>query len=144
MTRTVTPPPLYDRMIDDEGKPTMAWTLFFNSIYLGDQGSSWTPVATSLGATGTPTLTGTYYRISSKLVYFNILITPGTDTTSTAGTTYITGLPFDISTNGFCTAQSLNLGGQTGMVVASNDRIYPPSWTAISVPVTITGVVEVL
>jgi hypothetical protein len=144
MTRTVTPPPLYDRMIDDEGKPTMAWTLFFNSIYLGDQGTEWTPVATSLGSTGTPTLTGTYYRISSKLVYFNIVVTPATDTTSTAGTTYFTGLPFDISANGFCTAQSLNLGGQTGMVVASNDRIYPPAWTTISVPVTITGVVEVL
>lgn len=140
--RVINAPPTYTQMVDKDGKVTIPWALFFEQIYKGDQGNSWTPLATDLTVTGTPTFTGTYYQISSKLVFFHLKITPATDTSSVAGTTYFTGLPFTIAADGFCTAQSSNLGDPTGMVVASNQRIYTPAWTSISVPVTVTGVVE--
>lgn len=137
----LSPPPIYDPISDDDGKVSKSWALFFNSIYNGDQGTAWTPVATSLGTTGTPVLTGIIYQVSKKLSVFRILITPATNTTSTAGTTYFTGLPVTVLANGFCTAQSSNLGDPTGEVTTAG-RIYTPAWTNITVPVTVTGLIE--
>lgn len=140
--RVVNPPPTYEKIADADGNVTSAWLQFFDQVYGGDQGRAWTPTANSLGSVGTPVLTGTIYQISKKLVFFNLLITPGTNTTSTAGTTYFTGLPVIPFANGFCTAQSSNLGDPTGEVLASSGRIYTPAWSAITVPVTVTGVIE--
>ena len=141
-TPLFSPPPTYTQIVDSNGKVTMPWLLFFDQLYNGDNGISWTPVATSLGSVGTPTLTGKLYRISSKLKFFNIVITPATNTSSVAGTTYFTGLPITVNVDGFCTAQSSTLGDPTGIVVASSGRIYTPTWTNITVPVTVTGVIE--
>lgn len=141
-SRIINPPPTYEKLVDENGNITVAWSLFFEQLFNGDQGNSWTPVATSLGQTGTPTLSGTLYRISQKLYYFDLLITPATNTSSVAGTTYFTGLPLTGISNGFCTAQSSNLGDPTGMYVAASGRIYTPAWTNITVPVTVSGVIK--
>jgi hypothetical protein len=136
------PPPIQEQLTDDQQALTMPWILFFNQNFTGDLGTSWTPTFTSLTETGTPTITGRYYQISQALCYFNVTITPATDTTATAGTTYINNFPLTASSNGICFAVSGNLGSNSGMVVASNNRIYVPAWTAVTVPLTIIGIVE--
>jgi len=139
-----TAPPLYEPVVDQGRVATPAWTLFFNSIFTGDTGTEWTPTFQNLGATGTPTLTGKYYKISSNLVYFRIDITPATNTTSTAGTTYVDNFPLTMRGDGFnlSIAPTSGTGGTIGANVASSNRIYTPSWTNLTIPVIILGMVE--
>ena len=116
--------------------------LFFNSIYDGDSGTTWEPSFTGLTTTGTPTITGKYFRISGKLIYFNVVITPATNTSSVAGTTYINNFPLTIAADGACHAVAGNTGSTAGMAVASTNRIYTPDWTLVTNPVTVTGFLE--
>lgn len=129
-------------MIDRGGNATLPWILFFNNIWNGDTGQDWTPTFISMGSTGTPTYTGRIYRIGQRLAYFTITVTPATDTTSTAGTTYCDNFPMTLSANGTCLAASGVVGSSGGMCLASSNRIYVPGWTAITIPVTIAGLVE--
>ena len=129
-------------MIDNQGKPTLPWILFFNQLFTGDTGQSWTPSFTSLTSTGTPTFAGKFYKISSELVYFTAVVTPATNTTATAGVTYINNPPVSINRDGACLAAAANLGGLSGMCVASSNRIYVPGWSAVTVPVTVSGLME--
>lgn len=139
----VSPPPTYNPLIEDQsGNASLRWILFFNSIYTGDTGTDWTPTFTNLTTVGTPTITGRYFRISQNLVYFSVVITPATSTTATAGTTYIDNFPLDITTDGACLAVSGGAGTPAGQCVASNNRIYVPAWSAVTVPLTIIGLVE--
>jgi hypothetical protein len=48
-------------------------------------------------------------------------------------------VPFN---NGVCMSISNNLGGALGMVNASNNRIYVPTWTNVTTPVNVIGIVE--
>lgn len=139
---TLEAPPLRYNMTDDGGNIELPWLSFFNQTYNGDAGNAWTPNFVSLGTTGTPTITGRYYRLSRFVLYFNILITPGTNTSSTAGTTYCDNLPIVPYNNGVCMSASNNLGGALGMVNASNNRIYTPGWTNVTTPVNVIGIVE--
>ncbi len=136
------PPPILNPLVDEKGVATLPWILYFNQLFIGDAGASWTPTFTSLAITGTPTITGRYYKLSQALCYFSVTITPATDTTATAGTTYIDNFPLTASANGICFAVSGNLGTVSGMVVASNNRIYVPAWSAVTVPLTVVGMVE--
>lgn len=136
------PPPLYSPLIDDEeGKPTLPWTIFLNQLYEGDTGESWTPTFTGLTETGTPTITGRYYRLG-RIVKFFITIVPDTDTTAVAGTTYVNNFPLVFAGDGVVFAVSGNLGDGPGHIVASNNRIYTPAWTAVTVPLTLVGEAE--
>lgn len=137
----VQPPPIYELLTDEIGKARTPWTLFFNQTYNGDAGQSWEPTFQNLTATGTPLITGRYYRISNYLKYFTITITPATDTSAVAGTTYCDNLPVTPSGVGFCVAVGGALGIGTG-IVQDNGRIYVPSWSGATVPVTILGLVE--
>lgn len=140
----VSPAPIYDQVIDEEGKANLSWILFFNSLYEGDTGTEWTPTFTSLTEVGgSATITGRYYRVGRRLCYFRVLITPVTNTSATAGTTYINNFPITFSNDGFCVAMTANTGSNAGHVVASNNRIYVPSWTTITTPITVVGVAEV-
>jgi hypothetical protein len=136
------PPPIQEPMIEQEGTCRLAWALFFNSLFTGDTGTAWTPTFTSLTTVGTPTITGAYYRISQGLYYFRVTITPATSTTSTAGTTYINNFPLTLQSDGACLAVSGNLGTAAGHCVASNNRIYVPAWSAVTVSLSIVGLVE--
>jgi hypothetical protein len=138
-----TPPPSGDQVVDKDGFMSLSWLLFNNGIYEGDTGTDWTPAFTSLTQTGTPTITGRYYRVLRRLCFFRVLIVPGTDTTSTAGTTYINNFPLTFTSDGVCFAVSGNLGATPGHIVASNNRIYVPAWTAVTVPLTVIGIGEV-
>ena len=139
---SIQPPPIYEILSGEDGKPKLPWIVFFNSVYNGDAGLNWTPNFESLGVSGTPTITGRYYRLSQYLVFFRVTVIPDTNTTSTAGTTYIDNFPLVFSADGACIAVSGNLGATPGHIVASNNRIYTPGWTAATVPVTVLGIGE--
>jgi len=139
----VQPPPIQDMLIDDNKLPNLSWIMFFNNIFQGDTGTNWNPAFTSLTSVGSPTITGRYYQISRNLCYFSIMITPATNTSSVASTTYVNNFPLDVINDGICLAVSSSLsfaGG--GYVTASNNRIYTPAWTTVTVPVLIAGIVE--
>ncbi len=140
---SITPPPIYERLNDSAGKSTIPWVLFFNNIFEGDTGEEWVPQFTDLTVSGTPTITGRYYRLSRRIVFFRVTITPATSTTSVAGTTYINNFPVSFSSDGICFAVTGGLGSPSGHVVASNNRIFVPTWTGVTVPVTVVGLAEV-
>jgi len=138
---TVQPPPIYENLQDEIGKAKTPWALFFNQIYNGDSGTNWNPTFTSLGTTGSPTITGRYFRLSEALKVFNITIDPATDTSSTAGTTYCDNFPLTVNNTGFCVAVGGAVGVGTGIVTTAG-RIYTPEWTDVTVPVNVIGLVE--
>ncbi len=139
---SIEPPPTRNPLTEKDGELTMPWLLYFNQLFNGDTGTNWTPTFTSLTISGTPIITGRYYRISQFLCYFNILVTPATNTSAIAGTTYVDNFPLDAYSNGFCVTVSNNLGGGLGMVEATNNRIYVPTWTTVTTPINVIGVVE--
>lgn len=140
---SVKPFPTYAQIVDENGKATIPALLFFDQIFRGDAGQDWTPVATNLTVAGAaPTITGRVYQLSRYLSVFTINIIPGTSTTSTAGSTYFSGYPLTMSGDGACIAVSGLLGGGTGMADHASQRIYVPSWTAVTVSLTIIGIVE--
>ncbi len=139
---SISPPPIQQALVDEQGTPTLPWVMFFNETYLGDTGTAWNPNFVNLSTTGTPTITGRYYKLSSSLVYFSVLITPATDTSSTAGTTYIDNFPLNVRGDGICFAVSGGLGTNSGHVIASSKRIYTPTWTSVTVPLTVIGMME--
>lgn len=139
---SVQPPPIYQAMVGPDGKVTLPWILFFSQEFSGDSGTAWTPTFSGLTETGTPTFTGFIYKISSSLVYFRATITPATNTSSVAGTTYISNFPLTIKNDGACFAVANNTGDNAGMAASATQRIYTPVWTTVSSPVTITGILE--
>lgn len=140
----IDPPPIYDPITppQGDGKLSLRWVQFMNSLFNGDTGTAWIPTFTSLTVSGAPTITGVYYRIGRTLVYFAVTITPATSTTSTAGTTYINNFPLTLTGNGACLAVSGLLGSSAGMCDKATNRIYVPAWSAVTVPLTIVGLVE--
>lgn len=139
---SIEPPPINDILAEQNGLPSIRWILFFNQVFNGDAGTDWTPTFVSLGSTGTPTFSGRYYRLSQFLVYYRVTITPATDITSTAGTTYIDNFPLRFSADGACLAMRGGEGTVAGHSIASNNRIYIPPFSAVTVPLTIVGMGE--
>lgn len=141
----IQPPPIYQGLFDTtqqpiNGKATLPWILFFNQVFTGDLGTAWTPTFLNLTTVGTPTITGTYYRIGQGLVYFSVRILPATSTTSVAGTTQITNFPLKFNADGACLAVAGGGGGgNPGQMLANTTIIDVPSWTAVTVPLTIVG-----
>jgi hypothetical protein len=137
MSTNVQQIPTFDPPIEgNEGKMRKSWILFLQTLLGGDSGQTFTPIATNLTGTGTPTLTGAYFS-NQGFIDFWIKITPGVDTSSVAGTTYI-DLPFAVNfdTGSFAAA---GVGAQVGAIEAATRRLYPPTWTGITVPITLTG-----
>jgi len=137
---TIGAPPLYEPMVDETGVASPLWTLFFNNLFEGDAGTEWVPTFVSLGQTGTPTFRGRYYRLNQNVCLFYVTITPSTDTTSTAATTYIDNFPLRFQFDGVCFA-STGSGAVQGIggIRASDNRIYTPSWMTFSGPLTVFG-----
>lgn len=138
---TLNPAPITNSVIDENGLPTLPWTLFFNQNYEGDAGTAWEPNFVNLTGS-TTSVTGRFYRLSQYLVYFVITISPSGNTSATAGTTYVDNFPLIFRGDGFNTVVSGTGGGQIGMNVQSNNRIYVPAWTNISVPLSVIGIGE--
>lgn len=135
-------PPKTEPVVGNDKFATLPWLVFFDQVATGDGGTRWTPTFVGLTETGTATKTGVYYRISSRLVFFRIVITPATDTSATAGTTYCDNFPLVIANAGFSVSLSDYTAGVAGFT-SSNRRIYTVSWSALTTPVTIVGIVEV-
>jgi hypothetical protein len=139
--------PIQEAVIEQDGISTIQWTLFFNRVAAGDAGTEWTPVFANLTeAGGAASITGTYVYLTKRLVFFRVTITPAASgsTSSTSGSTAITNFPLTLAESGVVAA-AYSLGGTTtGMINAGDNAIYPPSWTTISIPVTLVGIAEVL
>ena len=133
-------PPRTEPMIDEDKFATLNWTAFFESVAAGDAGSTWTPTFTGLTEVGgAATITGTYYRLSSKLVFFKIVITPVTNTSATLGTTFCNNFPLTIRGANAVTTVSSFTAAPAG---ADSTGIYAATWTTITTPVTICGTIE--
>jgi hypothetical protein len=126
-------------LIDDDKFTTLDWTAFFESLAAGDAGTSWTPTFTGLTEVGTATKTGVYYRLSAKLVFFKIVITPATSTSAVLGTTFCNNFPLTIRGSNAVTTVS---GFTASTAGADSTGIYAATWTAITSPITITGTIE--
>jgi hypothetical protein len=135
-------PPIYSPVVEKDGKATLPYILFFNQLFTGDVGTDWTPTFTNLTQVGAPVITGHYYKLSDSLVYFRVKIIPSTSTTSSAGSTYINNFPLTISGDGACFALSGLLGTSAGMCDQASGKIYVPAWSAVTIPLSIVGLVE--
>lgn len=139
-------PPRTEPMVDNQKNVTLPWQAFFESTSAGDPGNNWTPTFQSLSFTGpAPDLKGVFYFLSQKLVYFHIIIVPGTggDTSGVAGTTYCDNFPLNISVDG----GSFTIGGSSAAVAAitaGTKRVYTGTWTNAVVPITIVGIAELI
>ena len=140
---TIDPPPIVDNVVKDDKKVSLPWALFFQQLQIGDLGTVWTPTFQSLTEVGgAATIAGRFYQINANLVFFRIDITPVTNTSAVAGTTYCDNFPPQVNANGVCLSVSGNLGGAIGVVRSSDGRIYVPAWTTVTNTVTILGMVE--
>lgn len=101
---------------------------------------TYTPVATNLTEVGgAATITGFYTKKGNE-VYFQITVTPVTNTSATANSTYFTS-PFGVLRASTCQAVGLNSTTSLGVgrIDDTNERIYVPSWTTEVGQVVITG-----
>ncbi len=129
---------------------TRPWLEFLNGLWVGDTGTpalgsgSWIPTFTGLTEVGVAVKTGKVFKISQQLAYFWVRIVPGTNTSSTLGTTYVNNIPLDILSFGSCTAVVENITGGAGIGIAevTNNRIYTPTWAGVTQPITISGTIE--
>lgn len=131
-------PPINERLAEEAtGKPRLSWILFFQNLLQGDRGNGFVPAYANLTAVGTPVIAGAFYQ-NSGWTDFWIEIVPGTSTTSTSGVTYFE-LPFDVKVGApvFATVNGAFVGA--GAMEITNNRIYTPSWSAVTVPITLSG-----
>lgn len=137
-------PPTQQPMFNDQsGFPALPWIVFFNGIYNGDAGIAWTPSFLNLQSTGgAPKVTGRVYQLSQYLSCFKVDIVPAQSVSGTAGQCVITNYPLNIQGNGICFAVSGLLGEVGGMVDQQSGGIFPPTFSNITVPITIMGFVE--
>lgn len=135
-------PPKSEPVVDNNKFATLNWLVFFDEVALGDLGTAWTPTFVGLTEVGTATKTGIYYRISQRLTFFRIVITPGTNTSAVSGTTYCNNFPLNMISDGFSISCSGSTAGVAGSTY-SDRRIYTSTWTNITTPITIVGIAEV-
>lgn len=109
---------------------------------------TWVPTFTNLTVVlggGSVTYTGRYQRIGS-IVKFTVRIAPagGATTAATAGTTYCdTGVAAGQDDTNVAASVTTLVAVGTGFIDSTNDRIYPPGWTATTNTIVISGTYEV-
>lgn len=138
MSKTVLPDKT-KALVDEKGIPSIAYLTFFDNLARGDQGTEFTPTITNLTSVGTPTLSGRYFYVAG-LVYFRVTITPATNTSSSAGSTYMT-FPLTLQSDGSCTAIGASVAS-IGFCNSADNKVYFPTWTTVATKITITGLVE--
>jgi len=135
-------PPRTEEIIDEDKFPTLNWLSFFEQLASGDTGTAFTPTFVGLTEVGVATKTGQFWRLSSRIAYYRMIITPTTSTSATLGTTYCNNFPLVITQAGVCFSLSGFTAAVSG-VTASDKRIYTSAWTTITTPITLTGILEV-
>lgn len=141
MTRALLPPKT-EPLVEENDFATLNWLAFFEGLSDGDAGTVWTPTFTGLTENGTATKAGKYWRLTKNLAFFRITITPGTDTTAVAGTTYCDNFPLNITSAGIVGTISGFTAAVSG-ATSSPKAIYTSAWTAITTPINIVGILEV-
>jgi len=131
--------PIADKVLDDTGKMRPSWVEYFSARDRGDVGTTWNPAITNLTSVGTPTITGVYYQ-NDGFTDFAVKIVPGTNTSSTLGSTTI-ALPFNVTADTVANVVTGNTAA-LGVVNAAGKTIFLPTWTTITTPITITGRVK--
>jgi len=101
---------------------------------------TWTPSFTSWTFTGgSPTTTARYAKIG-KMVYWSLDITPVTNMSSTAGTSYITGLPYAPGYSSEAVWSNLNTNTGVGNApVLTSGRIHGVNLSAVTVTFNCSG-----
>jgi len=113
-----------------------------NSYTLDDyrKNQTFTPVFNGWTNVGTPTVVAKYTKIGN-VVYFNIVVTPATSISSTATTSYLTGLPYTPSTS--FSGSSVNTSTQAAYSVQINafsgGAIYTGTTGVLTVSIAISG-----
>ena len=93
---------------------------------------TWTPVATNLTVVGSVTYTAKYTKIGN-IVYINIKVLASTSSSSVAGSTNFSGLPFAPAVTTAVTAVNANAVASLGDGIMDTDsRLYTPTWTSIA------------
>lgn len=131
--------PIADKLLDDNGKLRPSWVVYFSELNRGDVGTTWNPTIVNLTSTGTPTITGVYYQ-NDGFTDFAVKIVPATDTSSVAGSTTI-AVPFNVTADTIVNVVSSG-GYDFGRIISSSKTIFLPTWSLITVPLTITGRVK--
>ena len=126
--------PISDPVVDENRKAKKTWIFFFNQLSSGDNGTSFTPVASNLS--GAFTLSGKYFKNSGFMDLW-VTIDPSTSSTSTLGTTYVE-LPFDATISSPCFAV-YGTTILTGLIDPTTNRMFLPAWTAITQVITVTA-----
>lgn len=137
MTATIAP--IADKALDDNGKFRPTWIEYFSAVNRGDVGTTWNPTISNLTAVGTPTITGVYYQ-NGGFTDFAVKIVPGTNTSSVLGTTTI-ALPFAVVADAAANVVS-GVNVAQAAINASAKLVYLPTWSVVTVPITITGRVK--
>jgi hypothetical protein len=134
-------PPKTEPIVDEDKFLTLNWNVFLENLAEGDAGTSWTPTFAGLTEVGgAATKTGVYYRLSKKLAYFVITITPVTNTSAVSGTTICNNFPLTIAG----ASASMTCSGFTAASAGiTNAGIYTATWTSITSPITLTGIIRV-
>jgi hypothetical protein len=99
---------------------------------------SWTPTLVGWTNVGAPTITGKYVK-KGTLIYFIVVITPGTSISATLNTSTITGIPMVPSLGGVASMVDGNVRSLGSCAVSSSGIIYPQTTGVITVSVTIAG-----
>ena len=135
-------PPINELLAEKEtGLAKLPWILFFNSLFEGDVGETWSPSFVNLTEVGgSPTYEARYYRINQTFCFFYITLTPVTNTSAVAGTTYIDNFPLTFQHDSACWVVAGGTGTIAGHIVSATNRIYVPAWSAVTIPLTIVGI----
>lgn len=131
--------PIGDKLLDSSGNLRPTWVTYFSEVQRGDVGTTWTPTIANLTTVGTPTITAVYYQ-NNGFTDFAVKIVPGTSTSSTLGVTTI-ALPFNVTADVSVVAVVLD-SVFLGAVNAASKTVFLPTWTLVTLPVTITGRVK--
>lgn len=131
--------PIAEKLLDDSGKLRPTWVIYFSGLNQGDVGTTWNPTIANLTSVGTPTITGVYYQ-NNGFTDFAVKIVPATNTSSVLGSTTI-AVPFSATADVVVNVVS-GTGVVFGVLTASSKTIFLPTWSLITVPLTITGRVK--
>jgi hypothetical protein len=142
---TISQPPLYQPIIDQTGRTSIQWALFFSQLYSGDTGKAWVPSFTGLTSSGgAPSFGGRVYQINQSIAFFRATVIPasGGSTSAVGGTTNISNFPFTMKGDGIVFAVSGKNGTGSGMCEQSSNLIWTPAWTSITANISLIGIVE--
>jgi hypothetical protein len=104
----------------------------------------WVPTWTGLTVVGTPTYAGRWWRLE-RFVFWEVEISAGgaNTTASTAGTTRLNNLPFNLAQGATCTAwdgatgASYGVGG--GRPATGALSMFTPTWAATNATIILSG-----